>query len=668
MAEDSLWSEAERRAWLPPEQITIPGWAEKYRYLSRRQTSRPGYWRNDNAPATVGLMVVCEVPGIRQVTVLKHSQGGWSEAVRNVLGKKAHLEPDPALLVLPNRDKGRSIISDRILPLLQDTPPLRELATGRAWDQTKSEILLRNGFQLRLGYSGSLDSVSSDPARFVINDERSKFQEDPKASVADSIEARTASYENALIINLSTPLSDPDPTEQLYNSADIKLQFFVTCPHCGRDQVLTFERLRWEPKKEEVPDKNERARLIRHNRSAWFECENPACGGRMTDQHRLSLIRNGYWATDDRSWRIDTRGNITGTRPIGTSVGMHAPAWTSVMPMHAWSEIAAKFVAAEGDSVKLKGVYNELLAAVYHTQTQSQRTGQFSDKCRPDPETGFTPPPAMKVPIWASRILLTVDTQKDHFWFVVRAWGHGFRSRRLHHGRVQTFDELDYLANEAMWEYEPGAPFAPLPIAMVGIDSGGGKMGLDASRTHAVYQWCNKDPARRKPLKGMSEPSDRPIHWSRVTYQPPDGRAAPYQTILWRVDSHYFNDLLAAYAETQVSIVNPKTGEIEGKEDQWQLNDVDDEEYNRHLAAMHKVVLRSRGRDVERWIPKTAGARVDLRMCEVYQIALAHGPAMCGTLPTLQVMLQQHDAPRTPTTQQTGIRMPDGRPFLATRR
>jgi hypothetical protein len=56
---------------------------------------------------------------------------------------------------------------------------------------------------------------------------------------------------------------------------------------------------------------------------------------------------------------------------------------------------------------------------------------------------------------------------------------------------------------------------------------------------------------------------------------------------------------------------------------------------------------------------------VDLRACEVYQQAMAHGPGQCFALPSAE-MLARQNAPQAPAA--GGVRMPDGRAFLATQR
>ena len=43
-------------ALVPPENITVSEWAEKYRQLDAKTTARPGPWRNSSTPYLKGLM------------------------------------------------------------------------------------------------------------------------------------------------------------------------------------------------------------------------------------------------------------------------------------------------------------------------------------------------------------------------------------------------------------------------------------------------------------------------------------------------------------------------------------------------------------------------------------------------------------------------------------
>ena len=62
--------------------------------------------------------------------------------------------------------------------------------------------------------------------------------------------------------------------------------------------------------------------------------------------------------------------------------------------------------------------------------------------------------PAGRIPAWATAIVASADTQKDHYWYMVRAWGPGYRSRLVDFGRVETLDDLRRATLEARWPVE----------------------------------------------------------------------------------------------------------------------------------------------------------------------------------------------------------------------
>lgn len=629
-----------RAALEPPEELNPAEWAERHRVLTRRQSSRPGRWRNAEAPYLVGIMLMCVRAGIEVLTILKAAQIGVSEAMRCVIGYLAHLHPDPVLLVLPDKETGEGIVKHRLIPLLEDTPVLRNLLTGRAHDLSKGEVLLDNGFTLRLGWSGSASSLASHPARYVVNDERSKFQDGGKEADPESLAAeRTSTYADSKVINLSTPAEDPDPTAEGFESSPLKLYVFVPCPHCGRYQRLVWDRVRWEPSREQEPDKDRRAAAIEAAGSAWYECE--GCSQRILDRHRRRMVNAGYWGTGDEgesAWKLWVDGREEGKLPRVKHVGMQVSALYSLAAKHSFVSLAGQFVRAEGDAKRLQAFKNSKLGEVFRHQVQAARPSSFSLKCRPDAETGFVPIAAGRVARWASRLLMTVDTQKDHFYVVIRAWGHRMRSHRVLHRKVATFDDLHHLFHYAWFHYEEDA-YPPLKCHMLAIDSGGGKMGLDASRTDAVYRFCLSDPTFLRPLKGdpALERSGQAWDLGNVNI---DNRQLK---MLLRVNSQYFNDVLAAAIDGTVMTVEPETGEAT-EAPQWMLNDEDDPEYNAHLANMHKILQRRGRGHREAWDAKTGGARVDYRMCEVYQFALAHGLGNCAMLPPESELAAQHKA------------------------
>jgi len=615
------WDTDERAAWRPPEPLTPAEWAERHRVLSRSESDKDGPWRNAAAPYLIALMNLPSRPGVAQLNCRKAAQIGLSEAMRNLMGYWAEREPDPGGLTLPNERKGREIVGDRVLPLFRQTDVLRDLATGRSHDLKTGKIRLGNGFTLHLMWAGSAASMASDPMRWVVNDEVDKFEE-WTGKEADPISLtwkRLRSYgDRACQINLSTPTTRFGVIQQLLEASDVVLHYAVPCPRCGARQELKLAGLRldyqgesaaltaWhrlaKPEGPEVDQKALAAHVLRRE-AVWYECE--ACKGRIEPAERDEMVRRGLWRSDDGA--VEDADAVE-RWPTGTRIGVRLSAlvclWTS------WSSIAAEYIRAKGHLSKFYDFYTQTLGEPFEQQVDKVSVGRFSRlAAAADLEEGV-------VPAWAAGLLLTADTQKDHFWCVVRAWGAGMRSARVWHGRVETFEHLEELASKRTWPVE-GGKRAPMIPYRTFIDSGGTREeGEKASRTAEVYKWVLAHRSWAVAIKG-SRPRPGMHIWYGKGWMDDASRKkreGAYLRLMF-IDKQHFEDELAEHIHE---------GEAEGGVQRWLLNRRDDEEYAKHLASVHKITFRRGPKMVHEWVPKSGGQRHDLRDCEVYQIAAAY--------------------------------------------
>ncbi|MFN0135437.1 MAG: terminase gpA endonuclease subunit [Phycisphaerae bacterium] len=599
------WLAAERAAWKPQQRLSPSAWAERHRVLSRMQSARPGKWKNAQAPYLAGLMDLCTRRGVEEISIVKAAQMGVSEALRNIVGYFAHQEPDPILLVLPDEQTGRKIVAQRIVPLLRTTPCLAELFTSASRDIQLRHVSLANGFTLRLGWSGSPASLASDPCRVVINDEVDKFQ--PwSGRESDPISlgyARTQTYEGRrLIVNVSTPTTADGLITRRFEASSSKLRFHVPCPHCGEYQVLAFSNIRW--KKFNQHDPAQEAALIEAEKAAWCECCH--CHQAIDELGRVAMVRNGRWRVDG----ID--GPITPETELRGRIGVHLwAAYCLWIPLY---RIAAEFIRCKDDPIALMGFTNSWLGEPFRQQIVHSKVEVFASKC----DEGA---PAQIVPNWAVAVLATVDTQKDHFYYVIRAWGYGYRSQRVDHGLATSFDDLRQRILHARYPCADQRP--PMAMCAVAIDSGG-TTSLSGSRTHEVYRFALTNPSRIHAMKGASQVMDAPIRTKRVTYRPPDANTAPYPVFLTIFDPNHYKDRLASAIQARVPAIDPHTGEVDGDIEQWSLNEQQDSDYNRQMASEHKVLIRKAGnRQTQAWVPISSSAANHYWDCEVMQFALA---------------------------------------------
>lgn len=608
----------------PPERLRPSEWAERYRVLPQGQTDLPGPWLNENAPYLRGIMDLIVAPGVSEVAILKFAQGGISEACRNVTGYLAHTDPDPVGWALPDRPKGRKIMQNRLIPLFEDTPALAELLSEHSRDLQSEEVRLRNNFHLQMMWSGSSSSLSSDPLRLVVADEIDKFSPwtGRDASPVANLRARLRSFgERGRAVWISTPTTRLriDGIAQMFFESDVLLYYFVPCPLCGHWQRLLWPQLRWTHYDD--PDPVERSKRVRHGR-VWYECAH--CRAEITEDRKHEMVRRGHWADEEGQY---PDAEAEKEWPAGTRLGLQISAlyclWDS------WARLAATFTRALGNLAKMYDFTTQEMGMPFEHRVLSSRPDLYSKRAATAALAEGI------VPAWCVKLLCTIDTQQDHFYAVLRAWGRGLRSARVWHGKPLSFQELDDLCFGPGFQVE-GKPHLMVQPGLVLIDSGGTRAKGDmASRTMAVYQWALGRRSRVRAIKGASQITAanemrpfwlgkgllslerRPTGSRRSAAAAPNTREVP----LVMINTQFCNDLLADLVARGHGPA--AEGEPAGEE-VWHLNRRDDAEYNFHLANMHKVERQTARGRVEEWVPQSDGVRVDYRDCEVYQVAGAY--------------------------------------------
>lgn len=659
----------------PSERLAPSAWAEKHIALDRSESAADGPLNHELAPYLPGIIDMAVKPGVVQLAIQKAAQIGVSASMRWLLGYYASSDPDPCGVVLPDKEKGRQIIKDRYIGMFEKTPVLDALLSERKHDTKAEQITLRNGWNLYLMWAHSPSSLASNPMRIGIADEVDKY---PSFAGREShpwylLEQRLTTYgDRRLQIGVSTPAPGGMICD-LFEMSHIRLYFLVPCPHCGARQRLIFARVRWETIEGETREQ-QRQRILETD-GAWYECG--ACAGKWTSHDRNIAVVDGRWGTcDTETWMAD--GQIDDALeadeyPPESRVGMHiSQLYCTWKP---FGLIAEKHLDGLGNFPARMDFYHQMLGERFQTTVRTVDTSVWNQRAQ------AARLPAGVLPWWTARLLLTIDTQRDHFWWVLRAWGAGMRSQRVAHGRAESFEALDEMIFRRAWPVEANR-YAPMVIDMAGIDSGGtaasdeeAQLGR-ASRPMEVYRWALDRQSKVRVIKGDAKPR------AGVYCRPGQGvyvsESAVTKVPIWLLDTGHYADELMDLVEREIDTgeVDPKTGEaIAGP--CWDLNQDDDETYARHMRNMHKTAVKVGSKVVELWKPIGAGMRHDLWDCEGYQIALAY---MAGThlLGDLAMWTAQRDAEAKMAAaggaagrgreQAKGWTTPDGRPYMITDR
>jgi phage terminase large subunit GpA-like protein len=527
-AEGRLWSERERKAWAPPEDITVAEYAERHRMLSAK-TSAAGTVAWTNKPYyTVEVMNAFASPYIERITIMASVQSSKTEAFYNMIAYAIDQDPAPTLVTMSSL-KGVKKASRRIADMINLSPALAKHLTGNPDDVTSTEIDLANDMPIYFATAGSTSDLRNITVRYVFDDETDDYEEglEGEGSPIELTEARATTFWNRKIITCSTVTTEDGYINIEYQRSNMS-RYYVPCPHCHGYQVLSFWRIkcrgaelgRW-PKEMRDPE------YIKANRLARYECEH--CGAEIDDRDKPEMLQLGTWMAgtkdDNGNWSPVQDIKVDGTCSIPRLESSHVGFWWNALysPWRTFSDVAAQYFATKDDREKYKTFVNLWLAEpwkeVILTQTESEI---LKARCELSPQI---------VPAIAVALTCFVDCQKYGFWFLVRAWAQDYTSWNIHYGQLPTWEDVEKLLFETTYPIE-GSDDRIMKIWRAGLDTGGGKgENYDASMTERAYIWLRRNMVGRGcrvwGTKGSSNPLSGKVQLGKPLDKLPSGKPLP---------------------------------------------------------------------------------------------------------------------------------------------
>lgn len=484
-----------RRAWLaglaPDPTLTVSQWSDRHRILSSRAASEAGPYRTGRTPYMRAIMDALSPsnPAVR-VVFAKSAQVGATEVGNNWIGFCVHRVPSPILAVQPTVDMAKRLSQQRLDPLFEDSPVLRELiAPSRARDSGNTILLKKfKGGQLILAGANSAVGLRSMPARMVFLDEVDAYpgDVDDEGDPITLAEARTLSFGHRKKLFLaSTPtVKGLSRIEREYEASD-QQRYHIPCPHCGALQHLVFERLRWQwGRPEEVA----------------YQCLH--CDEFIEERHKTEFMaeENGaQWIATASPEQIDA------ARRAGI-VGFHINGLYSPLGWLSWSDIARQWEGAQGDDSKLKAFKNTILGETWQEKGEAPDWERLYERREQDRRFGI-------VPMGALVLTAGVDVQRDRIEVSVWGWGRDLESWLIDHivlygdtAEEEVWDELADLIGRT-WPHESGVDMV---LSRMVVDSG--------DQTNLVYSWVRSvGQANVIAIKGV-EGFDRASPVSGPTY------------------------------------------------------------------------------------------------------------------------------------------------------
>ena len=563
-----------------------------------RMSAHPGPWRNEVTPYLTEIMDTYGLPWVREVVVCAAVQTGKTEFEYNCAGFMMDRHPAPMMFVMPDQEMARRVSIDRIRPMLEDTICLKELLTSNPDDLAKTRIMLKNGMTVYMSWASSPTLLAAMPICYVLFDEVDKYSafSGKEADPLSLGQARTTTFRHTKkIAKVSTPTTEyKNIWPALLRCQEVR-NYYVVCIDCGAYQIMVFDQIKY-------PEGVEPQR-IRRKYLAKYECEH--CGSMWTDAMRDMSARAGSWMA---------------VKPVEKpqSVGFHLPGWNSTFV--SLSDVAADFLEADksaqvGDKGPLMHFYNSRRAEPY-TDVQVERKEDSILALRDDRPRGL-------VPADVSCLTAAVDTQKNGFFYEIRAWGWGsdLESWQVREGYVGTFEALYKILFEDEYTDVSGETYI---VNFAVIDSGGTSSDVKGvSRTAEVYEFC-RQVRYIVPITAQQR-KNRPWSLTKLDHFPGTSKPIPGGLQLYNLHVTHYKDFLSQ--KLQINPTDPGA---------WHLHSNTTEQYAQHMCVEYKD-------DKGLWqCPR--GRRNDFWDCGVYNLASAE---IYG-VPFMQKEEEQSQKPKQP--------------------
>lgn len=561
MPKASSWSEwlmAALQVLKPPEKLTVSEWADRYRILDSKTSAEPGQWSTDRTPYLRGIMDAFTDPRVEEIIFVKPTQVGGTECMNNMFGYVIAQDPSPVLIVYPTLELAEFASKNRLQPLMELSPVLDDKYLA---EESKVLELQMHGMYAVISGANSPASLASRPIRFLFMDEVDKYpknsgkEADPRSLARER--TKTFPY-NKKIFQTSTPTLKNGAIWQAYEKADVKLQYYVPCPHCGHFQTLRFKGgIKFD---KELPPE-------RIRQTAYYECEQ--CKGMIRDAHKPGMLRNGVWRGTDGSTRMATK------------TAFHLNALYS--PWVRFGDVAYEFMVSKDDPETLMNFVNSWLAEPWEKTQVKLNSDKVLERSSGYDE-GIVPD---------RTIFLTggVDVQKDRFYYTIRAWGEKVTSWNVRYGFCETWAEIEDVMNVPYLTKDGREYF----VNLCGIDSGW--------NPDDTYDFCAKNSEWAVAVKGSSTEIPTKYRLTRIDRE----EKGMYGIALYLVYGAYYKDLIA-------NRIARKTDEPGG----WYVHQECEREYAEQITSEHKVTIKRGGKEIDVWQLKTSGADNHYLDCEVY--------------------------------------------------
>jgi len=384
----------------PPSKMLMSDWADSYRVLSSESSAEPGQWVTAKAPYEKDIMDAISDIFTPIVCVQKASQLGITDsAILNPVGYFVDQDPCPMLVVQPTIELAEAFSTDRLAPMIRDSPRLRT-KFGDPRSKDSQNTLRRKAFKggyVALGGANSAASLSGRPVRVCLLDEVDRYPASAgtEGNPIQLAIARTSAFWNRKAVIVSSPGTSGVSHIEREMDRSTKEFWYLPCPTCKHAQILDWWRIRLS--------------------DCHHRCN--ACGSYFPKWHWLA--GKGKWIAHRP---LDENGDKVITRGFYLS-GLYNP-WVE------WEILRDEYLRAdaaerEGDVEPMKAFLNTRLGLLFENTGQKVDLDLYKDRREVY---------RAQVPAGVKVLTAGVDCHERTLTYEVVGWGKGRESWGIEYG------------------------------------------------------------------------------------------------------------------------------------------------------------------------------------------------------------------------------------------
>lgn len=526
-------------------------WCERNIYLNSDASPMAGMVRFDDTPYLEEVLADFDKSHVWMQLLNWSTQVGKTFALSCAWVKA--MDTDPARMqwsIKNNKDVG-DYLEEKIMPFLRGVKVLRnkikELSDDTNKKQRAASINILGG---GCTFTGTTDAERrSKSVKYLFADEIALYG---KGHFVELI-GRTKAFEryHRKVLACSSRKHEGDEMDANYSNCETIKEWHTFCPSCedtfyaGSEHFKFMSRSEWmklSGQNSETFNLNEYRKFAL--KDVYIEC--PHCGNHIDNKTKDRLIL-------ERKYRfVIVEGDENG-RSIGYKANALAVRITS------FETIAEIWINAEneGDSDVIGQFFID-----YFNEFQQRTTVTMESNELLSLGNGLG---RWEIPPETYKLYMTVDTQKDHFWVMVRAYCYGRVSHVVWQGRVETFEAI-----EDIWVYGQnlsGNDGSVWQISKMGIDRRGYNQDgvrrtdeVDAFVAYMVSKYKSGEDDRIYCTEGHSTlTGDRSIQI--VNHKDLSSNRIKYDIKIIKMNNLYLKNTLARTMERTIAKINSVEGD-----------------------------------------------------------------------------------------------------------